>query len=93
MPVVEIERLVTDLAQIHKLVLTGAPLAPEARIDSGDLVRVRSGQFAGFEGRVIRRHQQTMLIVEVHFMNQGASVALDDCQFDLLDKAPFDTSV
>jgi len=92
MPVVEIERLVADLAQIHKLILTGAPLAPEARIDCGDLVRVRSGQFAGFEGRVIRRHQQTMLIVEVHFMNQGASVALDDCQFDLLEKAPFDTS-
>jgi len=41
----------------------------------------------GFEGRVLRRHQQTLLIVEVRFMNQGASVALDDCQFDLLSKA------
>lgn len=81
-------QLVEDLGQIQKLVLTGAPLSPEARIDSGDLVRIRSGRFAGFEGRVIRRHQQTLLIVEVRFMNQGASVALDDCQFDLLGKAP-----
>jgi transcriptional antiterminator RfaH len=80
-------QLVEDLRQIQLLIQTGAPLSPESRIDPGDLVRVRSGQFAGFEGRVIRRHQQTLLIVEVRFMNQGASVALDDCQFDLLDKA------
>lgn len=80
-------QLVEDLSQIHKLVQVGAPLSPEARIDSGDLVRIRSGRFTGFEGRVLRRHQQTLLIVEVRFMNQGASVALDDCQFDLLDKA------
>ena len=80
-------QLVEDLCQIHKLVQVGAPLSPEARIDSGDLVRIRSGRFMGFEGRVLRRHQQTLLIVEVRFMNQGASVALDDCQFDLLSKA------
>ncbi len=88
MPVTDTKRLVTDLTQIHKLIQTGAPLAPEARIEPGDWVRVRNGKFAGFEGRVIRRHQQTLLIVEVRFMNQGASVALDDCQFDLLAKAP-----
>ncbi|HBJ34561.1 MAG TPA: antitermination protein NusG [Planctomycetaceae bacterium] len=87
-PVVDTVQLVEDLCQIHRLVQTGAPLSPEARIDTGDWVRVRSGRFAGFEGRVIRRHQQTLLIVEVRFMNQGASVALDDCQFDLLSKAP-----
>lgn len=78
---------VKDLRQIQQLVQTGAPLSPEARIEAGDLVRIRSGQFAGFEGRVERRHQQTVLIVEVRFMNQGASVALDDCQFDLIAKA------
>ena len=35
-------------------------------------MRVKSGQFAGFEGFVIRRAQQTCLIVEVRFMNQGS---------------------
>jgi len=88
LPVVDTAQLVEDLGQIHRLIQTGAPLAPEARLDTGDLVRVRSGRFTGFEGRVIRRHQQTLLIVEVRFMNQGASVALDDCQFELLAKAP-----
>lgn len=86
-PVSDTAQLLADLRQIQLLIQTGAPLSPEARIDPGDIVRVRSGQFAGFEGRVVRRHQQTLLIVEVRFMNQGASVALDDCQFDLLTKA------
>lgn len=86
-PVVDTAQLVEDLSQIQRLVQTGAPLSPEARIDQGDWVRVRSGRFAGFEGRVLRRQQHTLLIVEVRFMNQGASVTLDDCQFDLLSKA------
>lgn len=80
--------LLEDLRQIHDLIRLGAPLSPEARIDSGDRVRVKNGQFAGFEGTVIRRQQHTCLIVEVRFMNQGASVVLDDCQLELLQKAP-----
>jgi transcriptional antiterminator RfaH len=80
--------LLEDLRQIQRLILTGAPLAPEARIGSGDKVRVRNGQFAGFEGIVLRRQQHTCLIVQVRFMNQGASVVLDDCQLEILEKAP-----
>src|SRR5690606_3868043 len=86
-PVTDTAQFLKDLRQIQRLIQTGAPLSPEERLEPGDLVRIRSGQFAGFEGRVVRRHQQTLLIVEVRFMNQGASVALDDCQFDLLEKA------
>ena len=85
--VVQPALLVADLRQLHHLINTGAPLSPEARIDSGDRVRVKSGQFAGFEGTVIRRQQHTCLIVEVRFMNQGASVVLDDCQLEILQKA------
>lgn len=87
----EPRKLIADLRQLQQLVLTGAALSPEARIDSGDRVRVRNGQFAGFEGVVIRRQQQTCLIVEVRFMNQGASVVLDDCQLEILEKAPQDS--
>ncbi len=86
-PVTDTKAFVADLKQIKRLIATGAPLSPEARIEAGDRVRVKSGQFAGFEGFVIRRAQQTCLIVEVRFMNQGASVALDDCQLEVLQRA------
>lgn len=85
-PVTNTQSFVEDLRQIQRLIETGAPLSPEARIESGDRVRVKSGQFAGFEGVVIRRAQQTCLIVEVRFMNQGASVALDDCQLEVIER-------
>jgi transcription antitermination factor NusG len=86
--VMQPELLLYDLRQLQQLIQTGAPLSPEARIDSGDRVRVRNGQFKGFEGIVTRRQQKTCLIVEVRFMNQGASVVLDDCQLELLEKVP-----
>jgi len=80
-------KLIEDLRQLRQLIQTGAPLSPEAKLDTGDRVRVRNGQFAGFEGTVIRRQQHTCLIVEVRFMNQGASVVLDDCQLEMLQQA------
>ncbi len=82
----DVDRLTFDLRQIHRLIHTGAPLSPEALIAPGDRVRVKKGRFSGFEGTVLRRNRETILIVEVTFMNQGASVALDDCDFELIEK-------
>lgn len=79
--------LVTDLRQIRDLINVGAPLAPEARLEPGDHVRVKSGPMAGFEGSVIQRDGQQRLVVSVRFMNQGASAVLDDCQLEFVGKA------
>ncbi len=77
-------QLVADLIQIRNLIAVGEPLSPESRLEKGDRVRVKSGQFAGFEGVIIRRQQETRLVVDVKFMNQGASVLLEDCQIELV---------
>ena len=74
-----------DLRQIQRLVATGAPLTPEARLEPGMYVRVKSGAFRDFEGRVIRREGETRLLVYVNFLQQGASVLLDDCQLERLN--------
>lgn len=78
-------RLAEDLQQIHRLIELGHPLSPEARFQKGTRVRVRSGPFAGFEGTVVRRENVTRLLVAVEFMQQGASVVLDDCELERLD--------
>jgi transcription antitermination factor NusG len=75
-------RLARDLEQIQRLIATGAALTPEARLLPGDPVRVKTGMFAGFEGLIVRRENQTRLMVSVNFMEQGASVLLDDCQLE-----------
>ncbi|MCU0718112.1 MAG: antitermination protein NusG [Pirellula sp.] len=84
MPVLNPLELVTDLRQIHNLILTDAPLAPELRLQPGQRVRVRSGVFKGFEGVIIRRENQVRLLIAVRYMGRGASVALDDCQLEAI---------
>lgn len=76
--------LLDDLKQINQLISTDAPLSPERRIEPGDRVRVRSGPFKGFEGTMLRRENEIRLLIYVRYMGQGASVALDDCQLDVI---------
>jgi transcription antitermination factor NusG len=77
-------QLVQNLRQVKLLVDCGAPLTPESRIRPGMRVRVRSGLLAGIEGTVIKRQGRQRLLVAVQFLQQGASVQLDDCQVDQL---------
>jgi transcriptional antiterminator RfaH len=82
--VVDGAQLSHDLRQIRELIQTGVPLTPESRLVPGEFVRVRTGPFAGYEGTVIRREGQTRLLVSVNFLQQGASVVLEDCQLESL---------
>ncbi len=77
--------LTQDLRQVRHLIETKAPITPEARLQPGMRVAVRSGIFKGLEGVVIRREGKTRLLVAVNFLEQGASVLLDDCQFERRD--------
>jgi transcription antitermination factor NusG len=79
-----VEPFVSDLRQIYKLIEMDVPLAIEARIEPGKQVRVKNGAFAGYEGIVLKRMQETHLLVCVRFMEQGVSVKLDDCQLEVL---------
>jgi transcriptional antiterminator RfaH len=78
-------RLVEDLRSIHRLIASGAPLTVEARLQPGTRVRIRSGSFMGLEGVIIRRDRRMRLLVAVNFLQQGASVLLDECQLESLD--------
>jgi transcription antitermination factor NusG len=77
-------RLTYDLRQIRRLVESDAPLTPEARIEPGRRVRVRSGSMAGLEGTVVKRRGKEWLVVAVEFLQQGASVLLEDFQVEPL---------
>ena len=78
------KRLVDDLRQIRRLILADVPLTPESRIQPGTPVRVRSGSLMGVEGVVVRRENQRRLLVAVRFLQQGASLLLDDFQVEAI---------
>lgn len=77
-------RLVHDLKQIRRMIASDAPLTPEARIEVGRRVRVRSGSMLGLEGTVVRRRGKDWLLVVVEFLQQGVSVLLEDFQVEAI---------
>ena len=77
-PIVDPDSLIDDLRQVHRLVDHGEALTPEAKLQPGSRVRVRSGPFAGLEGDVIRREGKTRLLLSVRYLEQGVSMELDE---------------
>ena len=73
-----------DLRSIKRLIDTDVPLTPEARLEQGQPVRVRSGPLRGMEGTVVSRKGEQRLVVAVRFLNQGASIELEDVDLERL---------
>ena len=84
LPVPDGQELTRDLCQVRRLVDSGAPLTPEARLEAGSRVRVRCGPLAGLEGRILKRSGEVRLLVAVNFLKQGASLLLEDHQVEPL---------
>jgi hypothetical protein len=72
------EKLWLELAQIHRLIASGAPITSEERLIPGAHVEICSGPLAGLRGTVVRTSSGRRLTVRVDFIQQGASVELDD---------------
>ena len=72
------KQLVSDLRNIHLAISTGSPLTPEARLEAGQAVRVRSGPFKDYEGQVIRREGKTRLLLTIQFLEQCVSMEMDE---------------
>lgn len=72
------EQLRSDLQSIQWLIESGAPLTIESRLEANQAVRVRAGALAGLEGIVLRRKNETRLLVWVTLLQQGVSLEIDD---------------
>ncbi len=79
------DQLLFDLRQLRQLIVANAPLTVESRLGPGERVRVRQGAFAGLEGTVLKRRGETRLLVSINFLQQGASVEIDDFFLDPLE--------
>ena len=70
-----------DMRGIHRLIESGMPITREDRLAAGDRVVVRGGPLAGLEGTILRTASGRRFLVQVDFMQRGASVLAND--FDL----------
>ena len=85
LPVKDAEQLVFDLRQIRQLIAANVPLTVESRLGPGQRIRVRQGPFAGLEGTVMKRRGQMRLLVSINFLQQGASVEIEDFLLEPID--------
>jgi transcriptional antiterminator RfaH len=72
------QRLWKDLAQIERLVASGAPILPEDRLRPGMKVVIKTGPLQGLAGTIVRTETGRRFTVQVNFIQRGASVMLDD---------------
>jgi len=77
-PVADQDGLWHDLTQMYRLICSGAPITPEDRLSPGALVEIRSGPLAGLRGKILDKASRRRFVVEVDFIQRGASVLLDD---------------
>jgi transcription antitermination factor NusG len=83
--VVDQEELHRDLQQTQSLIESGVELTAEPRLAPGNRVRVKGGPMRGLEGTIVSRRGRSHIFVAVNFLQQGASVAIDDCLLEPLD--------
>ena len=78
LPVVDQAKMHHDLVQLYRLIATGAPITPEDRLGPGDAVEIRSGPLMGLRGKILKSASGRRFVVEVDFIQRGASILFDD---------------
>jgi transcriptional antiterminator RfaH len=79
-------KLWRDLRQVRQLIASGLPVTPEDRLEPGDLVEVRGGPLAGLQGRILRGAAGERFVVQVDFIQRGASVDIDQASLAAVRK-------
>lgn len=84
--VTEPEQLITDLRQIRKLEEFGEDLQSEIRPAIGQLARIVRGPLKDKElvGTITKINSQHRLTIMVNFLQQGASITVDEADLELL---------
>lgn len=78
------EELVADLQKIRLMLINGTEARPEPRPVVGRTAMIRRGAMAGLKGTVTKVNNEHRLTVLVTFMQQGASVIVDEADVELL---------
>jgi transcription antitermination factor NusG len=62
-------------------------VTPETEVPTGALVEITAGSFQGLCGKVVRRGEQTRLVIEVEFLRRGVSVEVEEWALRVLSPA------
>lgn len=87
------QQLHSDLARVHQLILVDSTVSPEDQLHPGAQVEIIHGPLVGMEGKILRRGKLLRFFVEVHFLQRGVSVEIDQWMIRPLDGNPVNKAV
>jgi transcription antitermination factor NusG len=70
-------RMDRDLFRVHTSIKSGLPLLPEEKIHPGTPAEIVSGPLAGHQGIIVRSGKKLTFVIEVDFLQRGASIEVD----------------
>jgi len=73
-----------ELQSIHRLIRSGQPLTRVERLQPGSRARIISGPLAGLCGEVIKNKRGQKFVLQVQFLQQGVSIAIDGASIEAL---------
>jgi transcriptional antiterminator RfaH len=77
-----------DLRQIHRVLSSGLPIAPEPTPASGATIRILAGPLRGLVGTAIRRGGRGRFVAPVRFLGRGVTVDLQDWPVEAVPDRP-----
>jgi transcriptional antiterminator RfaH len=77
-----------DLRQIHRVLSSGLPIAPEPTPASGATIRILAGPLRGLIGTAIRRGGRDRFVAPVRFLGRGVTVDLQDWRVEAVQDRP-----
>lgn len=66
-----------DLFRVHTSIESKIPLLPEERIQPGTPAEIVTGPLSGHRGVVVRSGKNLKFVIEVNFLQRGASIEVD----------------
>jgi len=80
------QRLVDELSQIERAILSGANLSHHDYIKVGQRCKVIGGALAGLSGIVVKTKNDTRLVLQIDMLGQAASVEIDNDMIEAIDE-------
>jgi len=78
-------KLIKELADIHRALDSGLPIDPHPYLKAGDRCRVMAGPLMGYEGIIVRKKNQTRILLQIDMLGQAAAVEIDTELLEALD--------
>ncbi|MBL8821555.1 MAG: UpxY family transcription antiterminator [Planctomycetia bacterium] len=76
-PVIDQVSLHHDLHAVHRLIQSGEVMTPEKQLMPGQTVEILHGSLQGMTGKIIRKNNKEMFVVEVRMLQRGVSVQIE----------------